>query len=153
MKNWKRNLAVSVLSLGFLVGNSGCESDAQTGAFIGAGLGAIAGQAISGDTEGTLIGAGVGGGLGYMFGNESDKRKDRQGRINHEYNRLATIENELVIEQQIDSCGDYLFGNKDGWTSLNERDEAYKTFIGIMGAKADTRDIALTQVLRRYRGY
>ena len=52
----------------------GCESDAQTGALIGAGVGALAGQAIGGDTEGTLIGAGVGAGGGYIIGNESDKK-------------------------------------------------------------------------------
>jgi outer membrane lipoprotein SlyB len=54
---------------------SGCESDAQTGALIGAGIGALAGQAIGGDTEGTLIGAGVGAGGGYIIGNEQDKKK------------------------------------------------------------------------------
>ena len=54
---------------------AGCESDAQTGALIGAGVGAIAGQAIGGDTEGTLIGAGVGAAGGYIIGNEQDKKK------------------------------------------------------------------------------
>jgi len=54
---------------------SGCESDAQTGALIGAGVGALAGQAIGGDTEATLIGAGVGAGGGYIIGNEQDKKK------------------------------------------------------------------------------
>ncbi len=54
---------------------AGCESDAQTGALIGAGVGAISGQAIGGDTEGTLIGAGVGAVGGYMIGNEGDKKK------------------------------------------------------------------------------
>jgi outer membrane lipoprotein SlyB len=53
----------------------GCESDAQTGALIGAGVGALAGQAIGGDTEGTLIGAGVGAAGGYIIGNEQDKKK------------------------------------------------------------------------------
>ncbi len=51
----------------------GCESDAQTGALIGAGVGGVAGQAIGGDTEATLIGAGVGAAAGYMIGNERDK--------------------------------------------------------------------------------
>ncbi|MFX0201387.1 MAG: YMGG-like glycine zipper-containing protein [Candidatus Hodarchaeota archaeon] len=60
------------LSLVFI---AGCESDAQTGALIGAGVGALADQAIGGDTEGTLIGAGVGAAGGYMIGNESDKKK------------------------------------------------------------------------------
>ena len=54
---------------------SGCESDAQTGALIGAGVGALAGQAIGGDTEATLIGAGIGAGGGYIIGNEQDKKK------------------------------------------------------------------------------
>ncbi len=67
-------LLVFAVSLG-LAFVAGCESDAQTGALIGAGVGAIAGQAIGGDTEGTLIGAGVGAAGGYMIGNESDKKK------------------------------------------------------------------------------
>ena len=72
-KNLITILIVVVVSLGlaFVVG---CESDAQTGALIGAGVGAIAGQAIGGDTEATLIGAGAGAAGGYMIGNESDKK-------------------------------------------------------------------------------
>ena len=66
-------LMVVAVSLG-LVFVGGCESDAQTGALIGAGVGALAGQAIGGDTEGTLIGAGAGAAGGYMIGNESDKK-------------------------------------------------------------------------------
>ncbi len=67
-------LLVATISLG-LVFVAGCESDAQTGALVGAGVGALAGQAIGGDTEGTLIGAGVGAAGGYMIGNEQDKKK------------------------------------------------------------------------------
>ncbi|MGD8786974.1 MAG: glycine zipper domain-containing protein [Phycisphaerales bacterium] len=68
-------LMVISVSLGLvLVG--GCESDAQTGALIGAGVGAVAGQAIGGDTEGTLIGAGAGAVGGYIIGNEGDKKKE-----------------------------------------------------------------------------
>ncbi|MBW7988589.1 MAG: glycine zipper 2TM domain-containing protein [Planctomycetes bacterium] len=67
-------LLVVTVSISLLL-ISGCESDAQTGALIGAGIGAIAGQAIGGDTEGTLIGAGVGAAGGYIIGNEQDKRK------------------------------------------------------------------------------
>ena len=153
MKTWKRSLVASVLSAGLFVGGLGCESDAQTGALIGTVIGAGAGQAIGGDTGSTLLGAGIGGGVGYMLGSEKDKKTDRRGRINHEYNRLMTVVDEISIEQQIDSCGDYLFGNKDGWTSFSERDKAYQGFIRIMGARADTRDTSFTRVLRRYRGY
>ena len=67
-------LLLVAVSLG-LVFVAGCESDAQTGALIGAGVGALAGQAIGGDTEGTLIGAGVGAAGGYIIGNEQDKKK------------------------------------------------------------------------------
>ncbi len=67
-------LLVFVVSVG-LAFVAGCESDAQTGALIGAGIGAIAGQAIGGDTEATLIGAGAGAAGGYMIGNERDKNK------------------------------------------------------------------------------
>ena len=73
-KNLITILMVVAVSLG-LAFFAGCESDAQTGALIGAGVGAIAGQAIGGDTEGTLIGAGVGAAGGYMIGNEQDKKK------------------------------------------------------------------------------
>ena len=67
-------LMVVAVSLG-LAFVAGCESDAQTGALIGAGVGALAGQAIGGDTKGTLIGAGAGAAGGYIIGNEQDKKK------------------------------------------------------------------------------
>jgi len=69
-------MAVAV-SLG-LVFVCGCESDAQTGAGIGALAGAGIGQLAGGDTESTLIGAAVGGGAGYMIGNERDKKQLRE---------------------------------------------------------------------------
>ena len=56
---------------------AGCESDAQTGAAIGALAGAGIGQLAGGDTESTLIGAAVGGGAGYMIGSEQDKKKTK----------------------------------------------------------------------------
>ena len=127
MKTWKRNLAVSVLSLGFLVGNSGCESDAQTGALIGAGLGAIAGQAISGDTEGTLIGACVGAAGGYMIGNEKDKKEDREraasdrAQIRQEMNTVmvnVTNSNGSIIQVPL---------RKQGVGYVGTRGEYYKT--------------------------
>ncbi len=73
-KNLITILMVIAVSVG-LAFVAGCESDAQTGALIGAGVGAIAGQAIGGDTESTLIGAGVGAAGGYIIGNEQDKKK------------------------------------------------------------------------------
>jgi len=66
-------MAVAVsLGLTFV---AGCESDAQTGAGLGALAGAGIGALAGGDTESTLIGAAVGGGAGYMIGNEQDKKK------------------------------------------------------------------------------
>ena len=56
---------------------AGCESDAQTGAAIGALAGAGIGQLAGGDTESALIGAAVGGGAGYMIGSEQDKKKTK----------------------------------------------------------------------------
>jgi outer membrane lipoprotein SlyB len=76
-----RTVRVPGLAALLLAGSSlvaGCQSDAQSGALIGAGIGALAGQAIGGDTEATLIGTAVGAGAGYVVGNESDKAKDRQ---------------------------------------------------------------------------
>ena len=69
-------MAVAV-SLG-LVFVCGCESDAQTGAGLGALAGAGIGQLAGGDTESTLIGAAIGGGAGYMIGNERDKKQLRE---------------------------------------------------------------------------
>jgi outer membrane lipoprotein SlyB len=69
------------LSALLLAGSSlvvGCQSDAQSGALVGAGIGALAGQAIGGNTEATLIGTAIGAGAGYVVGNESDKNKDRE---------------------------------------------------------------------------
>jgi hypothetical protein len=65
---------VIVVVSAVLLFNLGCESDAQTGAGLGALGGAGIGQLIGGDTESTLIGAGVGAGAGYMIGNEQDKK-------------------------------------------------------------------------------
>jgi len=68
----------SLTAASLLMLSAGCETDAQSGALIGAGIGALAGQAIGGDTEATLIGTAIGAGGGYVIGNESDKAKDRQ---------------------------------------------------------------------------
>ena len=67
-------LQVFLVTLAFCVG---CESDAQTGAGLGALAGAGIGALAGGDTESTLIGAAVGGGAGYMLGNEGDKKKTK----------------------------------------------------------------------------
>jgi hypothetical protein len=67
-------LVAAVISAGLLF-NLGCESDAQTGAGLGALAGAGVGALAGGDTESTLVGAAVGGGAGYMIGNEQDKKK------------------------------------------------------------------------------
>ncbi len=73
-KKWITIWAAVVLCLGlaFFVG---CESDAQTGAGVGALAGAGIGQLAGRNTESTLIGAAVGGTAGYMIGNEQDKKK------------------------------------------------------------------------------
>ena len=78
-KNLVTILMVVVVSLG-LAFVGGCESDAQTGAALGALAGAGIGQLAGGDTESTLIGAAVGGGVGYMLGNEGDKKKAQAER-------------------------------------------------------------------------
>ncbi len=75
----RRTLFTGTIAIGLIV-TAGCESDAQSGALIGAGFGALAGQAIGNNTEGTLIGTAIGGVGGYMIGNESDKNKERERR-------------------------------------------------------------------------
>ncbi|MHC4572413.1 MAG: glycine zipper domain-containing protein [Planctomycetota bacterium] len=82
-------LVVAAVSLGLAL-VAGCESDAQTGAAVGALAGAGIGQLAGGDTEATLIGAAVGGGAGYMLGNEQDKKKaaDDRESIRQEMNTV-----------------------------------------------------------------
>jgi hypothetical protein len=75
----KTHMAVAMLAGLMLV--VGCESNAGTGALIGAGGGALAGQAIGRNTTGTLIGAGVGAGAGYIIGNEMDKKKAKEQEV------------------------------------------------------------------------
>jgi outer membrane lipoprotein SlyB len=67
---------ILVLTIGWITTFvAGCESDAQTGATVGALAGAGIGQLAGRDTEATLIGTAVGAGTGYIIGNESDKAK------------------------------------------------------------------------------
>lgn len=84
-KNLMTILIVAVVSSALAI-FAGCESDAQTGAAIGALTGAGIGQLAGGNTEATLIGAAVGGGAGYMLGNEQDKQKaaDERDRIHQD---------------------------------------------------------------------
>ena len=78
-----------VLSFGLLF-FVGCQSDAQVGSAIGALAGAGIGQLAGGNTEATLIGAAVGGAAGYMFGNESDRAKERAER-DHMRREMRTV--------------------------------------------------------------
>jgi uncharacterized protein YcfJ len=93
-------VAAVTVALAFFVG---CESDAQTGAAIGALAGAGVGQLAGGNTESTLIGAAVGGGAGYMLGNEQDKKKaaDDRESIRQEMNTVmvkVTNSNRSIIQ-------------------------------------------------------
>jgi uncharacterized protein YcfJ len=72
-------LTTVIVSLA-LVFAAGCQSDAQTGAALGALAGAGIGQIAGRDTESTLIGAAVGGTAGYMLGNEGDRKKAQAER-------------------------------------------------------------------------
>jgi hypothetical protein len=95
-------LVVVAVSLGLAL-VAGCESDAQTGAAVGALAGAGIGQLAGGDTESTLIGAAVGGGAGYMLGNEQDKKKaaDDRESIRQEMNTVmvkVTNSNGSIIQ-------------------------------------------------------
>ena len=81
MKSLLTIIAVVSISRGLTL-MSGCESDAQTGAGLGALAGAGVGQLAGGSTESTLIGAAVGGGAGYMIGSEQDKKKATADREN-----------------------------------------------------------------------
>lgn len=72
----KLGLIIAVILVPVVI--SGCETDAQNTALLGAAVGAGVGALAGGDTEGTLTGAAIGGGAGYIIGNESDKQKTRQ---------------------------------------------------------------------------
>ena len=54
---------------------TGCETDAQNTALLGAALGAGVGALAGGDSDAALTGAAIGGGVGYIAGSESDKKK------------------------------------------------------------------------------
>ena len=109
VKGFVTILAVIIVSVG-LAFFAGCESDAQTGAGLGALAGAGVGQLAGGDTESTLIGAAVGGGAGYMIGGEQDKKKaatDRES-IRQEMNTVmvnVTNSNGSVIQVPLKKQG------------------------------------------------
>jgi hypothetical protein len=102
---------------------AGCESDAQTGAGLGALAGAGVGQLAGRSTESTLIGAAVGGGAGYMIGSEQDKKKataDREN-IRQEMNTVmvnVTNSNGSVIQVPM---------RKQGVGYVGPRGEYYQT--------------------------
>jgi len=79
---WRQNMSIRIVAsllvvFGTVIFIAGCESNAQTGALIGAGGGALVGQAIGRDTKGTLIGAGVGAVGGYVVGSQMDKNENK----------------------------------------------------------------------------
>jgi hypothetical protein len=121
-KNSITILTIVAVSLG-LAFFAGCESDAQTGAGLGALAGAGVGQLAGGNTESTLIGAAVGGGAGYMIGNEQDKKKataDREN-IRQELNTVmvsVTNSNGSVIQVPL---------KKQGVGYVGPRGEYYQT--------------------------
>ena len=97
----------------------GCESDAQTGAGIGALAGAGIGALAGGDTESTLIGAAVGGGAGYMLGNEGDKKKaaSERDQLRQEMNTVTvnvTCSNGSIILVKLAKQGVGYVGPKYG---------------------------------------
>ena len=126
VKGFATILTVAIVSLG-LAFVCGCESDAQTGALIGAGAGAGIGQAIGGNTESTLIGAGVGGTAGYMIGNEQDKKKER-ARTQAEMEQLRQEMNTVTINI-LNSNGSItpVTLRKQGVVYIGPRGETYTT--------------------------
>jgi len=70
-------MVAAVIMISGLVFINGCQNDAMTGGAIGSLAGAGIGQLAGGDTEATLVGAAIGAGAGYIFGNESQREKER----------------------------------------------------------------------------
>jgi len=96
---------------------AGCESNAQTGALIGAAAGAGIGQLAGRNTEASLIGAAVGGGAGYLIGNEGDKKKAAANRENigqktNTVTVFVTNSNGSVTEVKLTKSGQDYIGPK-----------------------------------------
>lgn len=69
MKQYGTLISLLLIAL-MLLAATGCETDRQNKALLGAALGAAIGQAAGHDTQATLIGAGVGGAAGYALGED-----------------------------------------------------------------------------------
>ncbi len=92
-KNSVMILTTVAVALGLML-VTGCESEAQKGAGIGAlagaGVGAIAGHQSGKTTQGAIIGGAVGAGAGYMLGNEGDKKKT-QAEMGNTQQEISTV--------------------------------------------------------------
>jgi uncharacterized protein YcfJ len=96
-KGLLRATLASAIGLALVMSVGGCESDAATGAGLGAlggaGIGALIGNASGGHAAGgALIGAGAGALGGYLIGNEMDKSKTKA-----EMNAVQQEANTVVV--------------------------------------------------------
>ena len=57
---------------------TGCDSQAQTGAGLGALIGGGIGQLAGEDTESTLAGAAIGAGAGYIIGSQQENKEVKE---------------------------------------------------------------------------
>ncbi len=131
MKKMRNFLLACCLGTSILF--SGCETHEKTGTLIGAGL--TIGGAVDKDAEGAIIGGLVGAGAGNIIGSNLDREK--QTRINREYNKLMRIRNRNEIRKRIDYFADREFGNNDGWASLKEKKKAYRNLDKVMRTISD----------------
>jgi len=90
-------MVAAVIVISGLIVISGCQNDAMTGGAIGSLAGAGIGQLAGGDTEATLIGAAIGAGAGYIFGNESEREKERE-RTHAQMRHMRSEMNSRIVK-------------------------------------------------------
>ena len=124
MKTTLARIFVALLAILTMISCTGCQSEAQTGATVGALMGAGVGQVLGNDAQSTLAGAAIGGAAGYMLGNEADKEMARAERARIEEDMQYVT---LNIHNSNGSISQVRL-RKHGVGYLGTRGEYYPTF-------------------------
>jgi hypothetical protein len=132
--NALRTIGTVAVSVAMLVLVAGCESNAESGALIGAGGGALAGQAIGHNTTGTLIGAGAGALGGYLIGGQMDKNAEAKAKAKSQ---------DVTAPRQSGSSVTTTSQSSSVTTPAN--DDAVKVTVTIRNSNGSTTPVALTR--------